>query len=58
MCARFNGQALMISELRWCGIGIIDTGLRDGLKTGKFVNRRTMAGYMVPLLAIDLRDWM
>lgn len=32
MCARFNSQALMISELRWCGIGIIDTCLWDGLK--------------------------
>lgn len=29
--AGLNGQALMVSELRWCGIRVIDTGLGDGL---------------------------
>lgn len=32
MCARFNSQAFVIRELRWCGIGIVHTGLWDGLK--------------------------
>lgn len=57
MCAGFNRQALMISELRRCRIGIIDTGLWDGLKK-TVVNRRLMAEYALRLSAIDLRGWM
>lgn len=32
MGARFDGQALMVSELGWCGIGVVDAGLGNGLE--------------------------